>query len=120
MTKAKERPTRIKDNALEKTDFLDIQTISFVTDRAFGVDDYIWYSLSSLKFKKISIFDGSFVLTFEVGASQTLDIVEAHKTESLTKKYKEMAPRKKEISVEDIGAIERRDRKLAKKGPQKD
>ena len=89
---------RIKDNALEKTDFLDIQTISFVTDRAFGVDDYIWYSLSSLKFKKISIFDGSFVLTFEVGASQTLDIVEAHKTESLTKKYKEMAPRKKEIS----------------------
>lgn len=106
---------RIMDNNLKKTDFLDILAASFTTDKAFGAEDYIWYNFAFLKFKKISIFDGSFVLTFDVGTVQSVDIVEAHKTESLTKKYEEMAPRKKDISAEDVGAIERRDRKLTQK-----
>ena len=106
---------RIMDNNLKKTDFLDIQAISFTTDKAFGAEDYIWYNYAFLKFKKISIFDGSFVLTFEVGATQNVDIVEAHKTDSLTKKYEEMAPRKDGISIEDVGALERREKKLAQK-----
>ena len=106
---------RIMDNNLKKTDFLDIQAISFTTDKAFGAEDYIWYNYAFLKFKKISIFDGSFVLTFEVGATQSVDIVEEHKTDSLTKKYDEMAPRKDGISIEDVGAIERREKKMAQK-----
>lgn len=106
---------RIKDNNLKKTDFLDIQAISFTTDKAFGAEDYVWYNYAFLKFKKISIFDGSFVLTFEVGATQNVDIVEAHKTESLTKKYEEMAPRKDGLSIEDVGALERREKKLTQK-----
>ena len=105
---------RIKDNNLKKTDFLDIMSASFVTDKAFGAEDYIWYNFVFLKFKKISIFDGYFVLTFEIGAAQTVDIVEEHKTDSLTKKYEEMAPRKDTLSIKDAGAIERRGKKLAK------
>lgn len=106
---------RIKDKNLKKTDFLDIQAISFTTDKAFGADDYIWYNYAFLKFKKISIFDGSFVLTFEVGATQNVDIVEAHKTDSLTKKYEEMTPKKDGLSVDGIGVFERREKKLAQK-----
>ena len=106
---------RIMDNNLKKTDFLDIQALSFTTDKAYGAEDYIWYNFAFLKFKKISIFDGSFVLTFEVGATQNVDIVEEHKTESLTKKYEEMAPRKDGLSIENVGAIERREKKLAQK-----
>ena len=109
---------RIMDNNLKKTDFLDIQALSFTTDKAYGAEDYIWYNFAFLKFKKISIFDGSFVLTFEVGATQNVDIVEKHKTESLTKKYEEMAPRKDGLSIENVGAIERRERKLTKKNPK--
>lgn len=109
---------RIMDNNLKKTDFLDIQALSFTTDKAYGAEDYIWYNFAFLKFKKISIFDGSFVLTFEVGATQNVDIVEEHKTESLTKKYEEMAPRKDGLSIENIGAIERREKKLAQKTPK--
>jgi len=109
---------RIMDNNLKKTDFLDIQALSFTTDKAFGAEDYIWYNFAFLKFKKITIFDGSFVLTFEVGAAQNVDIVEEHKTESLTKKYEEMAPRKDGLSIENIGAIERREKKLAQKTPK--
>ena len=109
---------RIMDNDLKKTDFLDILAASFTTDKAFGSEDYIWYNFSFLKFKKISMFDGNFVLTFEVGAKQFVDIVEAHKTESLTKKYNEMAPRNNTLSIENTGAIERRDQKLAKNKPQ--
>ena len=109
---------RIMDNNLKKTDFLDIQALSFTTDKAFGAEDYIWYNFAFLKFKKISIFDGSFVLTFEVGGTQSVDIVEAHKTESLTKKYEEMAPRKDGLAIENIGALERREKKLAQKTPE--
>ena len=111
---------RIMDNNLKKTDFLDIQALSFVTDKAFGADDYIWYNLTFLRFKKISLFDGSFVLTFEIGGFQTEDIVEDHKTESLDKKYEEMAPKHDGISIEDVGAIERRNEKLAKQQPKRD
>jgi hypothetical protein len=106
------------DNNLKKTDFLDIQALSFTTDKAYGAEDYIWYNFAFLKFKKITIFDGSFVLTFEVGAAQNVDIVEEHKTESLTKKYDEMAPRKNGLSIENVGAIERREKKLTQKVPK--
>lgn len=109
---------RIMDNNLKKTDFLDIKALSFTTDKAYGAEDYIWYNFAFLKFKKISIFDGSFVLTFEVGATQNVDIVEEHKTESLTKKYEEMAPRKNGLSIENINAIDRREKKLAQKKPK--
>ena len=105
---------RIMDNNLKKTDFLDILSINFTTDKAYGAEDYIWYNFTQIKYKKISIFDGSFVLTFEVGAVQTNDIVESHKTESLDKKYEEMAPKGNKLSIEDVGAIERRDKKLNK------
>ena len=109
---------RIMDNNLKKTDFLNIQALSFVTDRAYGAEDYVWYNFAFLKFKKMSIFDGSFVLTFEVGATQSVDIVEEHKTESLTKKYDEMAPRKNGLSIENVSAIERRNKKLDQKKPK--
>ena len=109
---------RILENDLKKTDFLDILELSFVTDKAFGAEDYIKYMFKALKFNKISIFDGYFVLTFNVSEVSTFDIVEAHKTESLTKKYDNMAPKKDEISVEDLGAIERRRIKLDKKGKE--
>lgn len=106
---------RIMDNNLKKTDFLDIQALSFTTDKAYGAEDYIWYNFAFLKFKKITVFDGSFVLTFEVGTKQNVDIVEEHKTESLTKKYDKMAPKKDGLSIENVGAIERREKKLAQK-----
>ena len=104
---------RIMDNNLKKTDFLDIAELFFVTDKAFGAEDYIQYNFKGLKFNKITIFDGYFVLTFNVSKISTFDIVEAHKTKSLDKKYEEMAPRKDRISIEDVGAIERREQKLA-------
>ena len=110
---------RIMDNGLKKTDFLDISELSFVTDKAFGTEDYIQYVFKALKFNKISIFDGYFVLTFNVSEVSTFDIVESHKTKSLDKKYEEMAPRKDGISIEDVGAIDRREQKLAKKKAQK-
>lgn len=106
---------RIMDNNLKKTDFLDILSISFTTDKAYGAEDYIWYNFAFLKYKKTTIFDGSFVLTFEVGAKQSVDIVEEHKTDSLSKKYEEMAPRKDNLSIENISAIERREKKLLQK-----
>ena len=103
---------RIQDEKLKKTDFLDIQSVEFVTDRAYGAENLIRYKLYKLTFKKISQFDGSFVLTFTVDNVNTYDIVEAHKTKTLDQKYNDLAPKGGSISVEDVGAIERRNKKL--------
>lgn len=108
---------KIKDKELEKTDFLDIKSAEFVTDKAYGADDLIKYIINELKYNKISIFDGSFVLTFNVGKLETFDYVEAHKTETLTKKYEEMAPKKPDLNIENFGAVERREEKMVKKTP---
>lgn len=107
---------RILDNNLKKTDFLDISGIKFVTDKAYGAEDLIEYEITGLKYNKISLFDGSFVLTFNVSSVKTYDIVEAHKTKSLDEKYEKMAPKKGGNSIENIGAMERRELKLSKKG----
>lgn len=109
---------RIMDNDLKKTDFLDIKEIDFTTSKAYGAEDYIRYLISGFHYKKISVFDGSFVLTFAVDTYQMTDIVEAHKTESLSKKYEEMAPKEGGNSIENIGAFERRDKKLSQKAPK--
>ena len=106
---------RIMDNDLKKTDFLDIKGLRFVTDKAFGAEDLIEYYFTGFKFNKITIFDGSFVLSFNVSSPETFDIVESHKTKSLDKKYEEMAPKKGGNSIENVGAMERRDAKLANK-----
>lgn len=106
---------RIMDNDLKKTDFLDIKSLRFVTDKAFGAEDLIEYYFTDFKFNKMTIFDGSFVLTFNVSPAETFDIVESHKTKSLDKKYEEMAPKKGGNSIENVGAMERRELKLAKK-----
>lgn len=103
---------RIKDEKLKKTDFFDIQSVYFVTDRAYGAENLVAYKLYKLTFKKLSEFDGSFVATFTVDNVNTYDIVEAHKTKTLDQKYNELAPRGNGISVEDVGAIERRNKKL--------
>lgn len=105
---------KVMDEGLKRVDFLDIKGAEFVTDGAYGADNLIRYMISEIRYAKISIFDGSFVLTFNVGKIDTFDIVEAHKTETLTKKYKEVAPKKKNIALEDVGAIERREEKLKK------
>ena len=106
---------RVMDNDLKKTDFLDIKSLRFVTDQAYGAEDLIEYYIKGFKFNKITIFDGSFVLSFNVSAPETFDIVESHKTKSLDKKYDEMAPKDGGNSIENVGAMERRDQKLANK-----
>ena len=103
---------RIIDNKIEKIDFLDISEIDFVSDRAYGTDDYVEYSLSGLKFNKITEFDGDFVVTFTISNISTFDIVDAHKTDTLTRKYKLVSPRKNSISIDDVSAIERRNNLL--------
>lgn len=110
---------RIMDNNLKKTDFLDISSIKFTTDKAYGAENLIDYTFSGLKYQKISLHDGYFVLTFNLGKVETLDYVEKHKTKTLTEKYEQMTPKSDTISAENAGAIERRDAKLAKKKAQK-
>lgn len=95
---------RIFSGIAPKSDVLAINTLSFVTDKAYGVDDLHRVTLTDFVFKKIDQFDGSFVIEFECKSTDE-DIVEKYRTKELDEKYAKM---EKKGKVTDINAISRR------------
>ena len=86
------------------SDFDDIKTISFVSDKAFGVDSLHKLTLSEVKYKKIDIFDGSFVFEFDAKLNDE-DITAKYHMDSLDEKYAKKAPKHE---TTEISAIMRR------------
>ncbi len=95
---------RIFSGIAPKSDVLAINTLSFVTDKAFGAEDLHRITLSNLSFIRIATFDGSFVLEFSCIKDDS-DIVEKFKTKSLDEKYASEAPKKEST---DINALTRK------------
>lgn len=86
------------------SDILDIDSVTFVTDKAFGSEDLHRITLSKLEYKSICVFDGSFVLEFDC-VKDDLDVVAKYKTKELDEKYAVMAPKHESV---DLGAWQRR------------
>ena len=95
---------RIFSGISPKSDVLAINTLSFVTDKAYGADDLHRVTLTDFVFKKIAQFDGSFVIEFECKSTDE-DIVEKYRTKELDEKYAKM---EKKGKVTDINAVSRR------------
>lgn len=91
---------RIKDNNDKKSDTTDFKSLKFVTDKAFGVEDFLIYEFNKIKFIGINVFDGNFVLTFEASVAKNgEDIVEKYRVEGVDKKYQENAPKSDTIDL---------------------
>lgn len=78
--------SKIFDGTKRTSDMLDIETITFVTDKAYGYEDLHKITLSGINYKSICVFDGSFVLEFDC-KKDDLDVVEKYKTKELDEKY---------------------------------
>lgn len=94
-----------------KSDILDVESITFITDKAFGIEDLHRITLTKLKFVNIVVFDGSFVIEFEC-VKDDVDVVAKYKTKELDEKYATMAPKHDAI---DINAWQRKIEKETKK-----
>ncbi len=82
----------------------DIEELSFVSDKAFGIENLHKITFSNIKYKKAVIFDGCFVLEFDANMTDE-DITAKYHMDSLDEKYKNKAPKKQ---TTDINAITRR------------
>lgn len=90
---------RIYDANNEKSDILFLDEISFVSNKAFGIDDLYKITLSGLKYKTVNVFDGNFVLEFDCQFSKE-DLTEKYRTKELDEKYAKQAPKHDGIQID--------------------
>ena len=65
----KDRPflrelNKIKNREIKSSDILDFNEISFITQNAWGIDDYYQFSFNDFEFYDIIEFDGNYIIRF--------------------------------------------------------
>ena len=75
-------------NNYKHFDILLFSELNFVTSKAYGSDDDLYYSYNNIKFKSIEMFDGHFIFKFD-GTTQIdgLDLTNKFFDENQDKKY---------------------------------
>ena len=86
-------------------DTVDITSVEFTTDKAYGVDDLMLYRFENLKYEGMNMYDKDFVITYSaLPVCNGIDLTEQFRTKEMDEKYATKA-RKKEgevvISLED-------------------
>jgi hypothetical protein len=78
-----------------QADFLDFDGIEFISYKTIGVDDFLHYSYTNIKFDKIVEYNGHYVIKFKADISiNAHNIFEQYKQDELEEKY-EKKERKK-------------------------
>ena len=92
---------RVMDKKLYTNDTVYFDKLSFTTYKAYNIDDLYYFELNKAKLKDISIFDGNFVLKYDVNAYiNGLDLTEKYKTKEMDEKYATNAPKGDTISLD--------------------
>lgn len=79
-------------------DTVEIETIEFITDKAYNVDDILFFKFGNMKFEEINMYEKDFVLTYSaLPICNAIDLTEKYKTESLDEKYRTNAPKRENI-----------------------
>ena len=95
---------RVFDGKSPKSDILAIDTLSFITDKAFGSEDLHRVTLNNFVYKNMCQYDGSFVIEFSCSKTDE-DVVAKYRTKELDEKYATEAQKK---AVVDINAMSRK------------
>lgn len=83
-----------------KTEIVDIDEISFFTDKAYHCENRCEFKFVNIKYKGIEVYDGNFVIMFTgVAEVDGVQVGEKYKTDSLDLKYKNNEPKKNTIDV---------------------
>lgn len=82
-------------------DLINFSSLSFVTEKAYKADDMYEFKYLNKKVIDISVFDGNYIIKYEVDALiDGLDLVEKYRTESMDKKYSEKAPKSNILTLD--------------------
>ena len=82
------------------SDLSDLITFTFVTDKAYGDDDWKIYDFKIINYIGIKKFDGNYIISFYASLPEGVkDTTEGFNDEESVKKFKNKEPRKKNNSV---------------------
>lgn len=92
---------------LRNLDTVDIDTLEFITDKAYGADDIILFKFGNMKYESMNMYDKDFVITYSATAiCDAVDLTEKYHMESLDEKYANNAKRENApetvINLEDL------------------
>jgi hypothetical protein len=86
---------KVINNGPRNINFLEINEVSFITDKTIGSIDFLHFEYKILFFDKIVEFDGNYVIKFISEISiNGVDLLEMYKEEELEEKYKNKEARK--------------------------
>ena len=91
--------TRIFETQNKRSEMFDIKEISFITNKAYGIEPLHDIICKVKSLEKVSEFDGNYVVTLNIDY-EDVDIVAKFKTDELTEKYAVKAPKKQEIDAD--------------------
>lgn len=91
-------------------DTVDISSIEFITDKAYGADDITLYKFDSLVYESMNMYDKDFVITYSgVPVCDGLDLTEKYKTKEMDEKYATNAPKENAAVISLETAMYERD-----------
>jgi hypothetical protein len=88
-------------------DTVDIDTVEFITDKAYGVDDIILFKFGNMKYEGMNMYEKDFVITYTATPiCDAVDLTEKYHMDSLDEKYATNARRENApetvINFEDL------------------
>lgn len=94
-------------------DTVDINSIEFITDKAYNSKDLMSYRFEKMKYEKMSMYDKDFVITYSTPINYNLvDITEQFRTKEMDEKYATKARKTDKetvLSFEDYEMIRAQD-----------
>lgn len=105
---------RIYETQNKRSEMFDVEEISFITNKATGMEPLhdIICKVNSLE--SVTMFDGNYVVTLNIDY-EDVDMVAKFKTDELTEKYAVKAPKKQEIDADLAIKIMEEEQKELKK-----
>ena len=88
-------------------DTVDIESVEFITDKAYGVDDIILFKFGNMKYESMNMYEKDFVVTYSaIPICDAVDLTEKYHMDSLDEKYATNARRENApetvINFEDL------------------
>lgn len=88
-------------------DTVEIDTLEFITDKAYGAEDIILYKFGNMKYETMNMYDKDFVVTYSATPiCDAIDLTEKYHMDSLDEKYATNARRENApetvINFEDL------------------
>lgn len=79
---------KIRDEKI-KSDILDYEEISFITNHAYKLNDMVKFVFKNIWFREVIEFDGHYILKFKASLQQdTLDLTKKYFSKTMEEKYK--------------------------------